>query len=67
MADTRRCAVLATVGVPPRTETAPPFTSSLPATSRLTVITLSKVSPKVVRVPAFGLNLLEMAIAVTST
>ena len=49
-------AVLATVGVPPRTCTAPPLTRILPAASRLIVIVLSRLSPKTVSVPVPGLN-----------
>src|SRR5262249_12306705 len=38
--------VLATVGVPPKTVTAPPLTRILPAASRLTVRALPAASPK---------------------
>ena len=44
-------AVLATVGVPPVTATAPPFTRIFPAASRLTVIVLSSASPNTVSCP----------------
>ena len=43
---------LATVGVPPVTATAPPLTRSWPAALRLTVMLLSRLSPKTVNVPA---------------
>ena len=46
--------VLATVGVPPRIATAPPLTRIVPAALRLTVIVLSRASPKTVRMPAAG-------------
>ena len=39
------CEVLATVGVPPETATAPPFTRMLPAALRLTVVELLRESP----------------------
>ena len=44
-------AVLATVGVPPVTATAPPLTRILPAASRLTTIELLAASPKTVSTP----------------
>jgi hypothetical protein len=44
-------AVLATVGVPPMTGTAPPFTRIFPAASRLTTMVLSRLSPNTVRKP----------------
>ena len=47
-------AVLATVGVPPVTATAPPLTRIWPAALRLTSMVLSRLSPKTVRVPAAG-------------
>lgn len=50
-------AVLATVGVPPRTVTAPPFTRMLPAALRLIVIVLGSASPKTVNWPDDGLKL----------
>ena len=43
--------MLATVGVPPTTETAPPLTRMLPAALRLTVMLLSSESPVTVSVP----------------
>ena len=43
--------VLATVGVPPLTATAPPFTRILPAASRLITIELSAASPKTLSTP----------------
>ena len=46
--------VLATVGVPPTTATAPPLTRILPAASRLIVIVLSRASPVTVSVPALN-------------
>jgi hypothetical protein len=46
--------VLATVGVPPVTATAPLFTRILPAASRLIVIVLLAVSPNTVRTPALN-------------
>src|SRR5262249_14109800 len=48
--------VLATVGVPPRTATAPLLTRILPAASRLIVIVLSAASPKTERVPPPGVK-----------
>ena len=47
-------AVLATVGVPPATATAPPLTRIWPAALRLTVIELSRLSPLTDRVPALN-------------
>ena len=44
-------AVLATVGVPPVTAIAPPFTRIFPAASRLIVIELLAASPNTVRTP----------------
>ena len=44
--------VLATVGVPPTTATAPPLTRIWPAASRLTVMLLSRLSPMTVSTPA---------------
>src|SRR5829696_6829596 len=44
-------AVLATVGVPPETETAPPLTSSVPAALRLMTIVLAALSPDTLSVP----------------
>ena len=44
--------MLATVGVPPEIATAPPLTRMVPAALRLTVMVLSRQSPKTVRVPA---------------
>ena len=49
---TRISAVLATVGVPPTTVTAPPLTRIFPAASRLTAMLLSRVSPNTLSVPA---------------
>ena len=46
--------MLATVGVPPVTATAPPFTRMLPAASRLIVIELSRLSPDTVSAPALN-------------
>ena len=43
--------VLATVGVPPETGTAPLLTRMLPAASRLMVIVLAPLSPKTVSTP----------------
>ena len=43
--------VLATVGVPPTTATAPPLTRILPAALRLTVMLLSRLSPVTLSVP----------------
>src|SRR5262249_39679364 len=60
--DTSRVAVLATVGVPPATGTAPPFTRMSPAASRLTVTVLSASSPSTVRSASIGLKLAEIAI-----
>src|SRR5262245_6943686 len=47
-------AVLATVGVPPVTCTAPPLTRIVPARLRLTVIVLLRASPKTVSVADDG-------------
>src|SRR5262245_58607576 len=46
--------VFATVGVPPLTGTAPPFTRICPAASRLVTITLSASSPDTDSTPALG-------------
>ena len=46
--------MLATVGVPPMTAIAPPFTRILPAASRLTTIELSALSPNTVSTPALN-------------
>jgi hypothetical protein len=54
--------VLATVGVPPWTTTAPPLTRMAPAASRLVVITLSRVSPISVSTPVAGMKLAVTAI-----
>ena len=43
--------MLATVGVPPTTVTAPPFTRIFPAASRLITIVLSRQSPITVSTP----------------
>ena len=43
--------MLATVGVPPMTETAPPLTRIVPAASRLTVMLLSRLSPLTLSTP----------------
>src|SRR5262249_54124349 len=45
-----------TVGVPPRMGIVPPFKRMLPAASRLTVMVLSRASPKTVRAWVFGEN-----------
>ena len=44
--------MLATVGVPPMTATAPPLTRIVPAALRLTVSELSRLSPDTVSTPA---------------
>ncbi len=49
---TRISDVLATVGVPPMTGTAPPLTRILPAASRLIVSELSRLSPVALSTPA---------------
>src|SRR5262245_6668904 len=49
-------AVLATVGEPPITGTAPPLTRMLPAALRLIVMVLFRLSPKTVSVPLDGKN-----------
>ena len=46
--------MLATVGVPPTTATAPPFTRILPAASRLITIELSALSPTTVSTPVLN-------------
>ena len=46
--------MLATVGVPPTTATAPPLTRILPAASRLIAIVLSAASPNTVSTPALN-------------
>ena len=48
--------VFATVGAPPATATAPPFTRIWPAALRLIVMLLSRLSPNTVSWPAPGLN-----------
>ncbi len=48
--------VLATVGEPPTTWTAPPLTRSWPAALRLISMLLSRPSPKTVSTPALALN-----------
>ena len=53
---TRICAVLATVGVPPRTVTAPPLTRIVPAASRVMVIVLSSESPLTVSTPVLNVE-----------
>ena len=50
--ETRISEVLPTVGVPPTTATAPPFTRIVPAASRLTAIELLAESPSTVSTPA---------------
>jgi hypothetical protein len=54
-------AVLATVGVPPMTATAPPLTRMFPAALRLTTIELSSASPLTVSWPELGLNVAVVA------
>src|SRR5436190_20773984 len=49
-------AVFATVGVPPKTLTAPPLTRIFPAALRLMVILLSRLSPNTLKTPAVGKN-----------
>ena len=56
--------VLATVGVPPRTGTAPPLTRMVPAALRLVVIVLSRSSPNSVSMPAAWMKLAVIAIFV---
>ena len=56
--------VLATVGVPPVTATAPPLMRIVPAASRLSVMVLSRLSPKAVRTCADGLKVAVMAIVI---
>ena len=56
--------VLATVGWPPWTATAPPLTRMLPAALRLVVIVLSRSSPVVVSTSVPASKLLEIAIGV---
>ena len=53
---TRISAVLATVGVPPVTATAPPFTRILPAALRLIAIELLAASPKTVSTPLLNVE-----------
>jgi hypothetical protein len=48
---TRTCVVLATVGVPPTTAIAPPFTRIPPAALRVITIELSALSPVTVSTP----------------
>src|SRR5436853_7517311 len=54
-------AVLATVGVPPRIATAPPFTKILPAASRLRTMVLSWPSPNTERTWLVGENVATTA------
>ena len=56
--------MLATVGVPPMTATAPPFTRILPAASRLIVIELLRLSPDTLSVPELNVAVVA-ALAVT--
>jgi len=49
-------AVLATVGLPPRTGTAPPLMRMFPAALRLTTMLLASASPNTVNTPAPGMN-----------
>src|SRR5262249_30452161 len=56
--------VLATVGVPPSTETAPPLTKICPAALRLMVVVPSPLSSNTDSKPALGENLALIAMVV---
>ena len=53
--------MLATVGVPPTTATAPPLTRIVPAALREIVIELSALSPRTVSTPVLGVNVAVVA------